>query len=312
MSAAKPAGRLPLDDVNVGVIGTGNLGQSLVKGLTVAGHPKALIHVSTRRSEKGRVVARNLGVTGHPRNRAVVDISDLLLLSVKPHQVLEVCEEIRPTLGTKPIISCAAGLTTTTIRAALGEDARVGRAMPNVAAAVGSGAAALWLPDGLDGDERADCVAVFEASGVVVELPTETLFDVATALVGSGPAFTCVFAEALADAAVFCGLPRDVAQHLTAATIQGSGRLLLETGEHPALWKARVTSPGGTTAAGLLALEEMGGRAAAMAAIVGATERARELGEIARQAVLDQDGAAGQDGSAIGTGTTDQDGDQDP
>ena len=284
----------------MGVIGTGNLGVALVKGLTASGHPKAQIHVSTRRTEKGRVTVRDLGVTGHARNRAVVDAADLLLLAVKPHQVLGVCEEIRPSLGTKPLICCAAGLTTATIRGALDEDARIGRAMPNVAASVGSGAAALWLPGSLEPEERASCRGLFSGSCVVVDLEDETLFDVATALVGSGPAFACVFAEALADAAVFCGLPRDLAQHLAAATLLGSGRLLLETGDHPALWKARVTSPGGTTAAGLLAFEEMGGRAAAMAAIVAATERCKELGEVARGAAPPH-----HNGS-------DSDGDQDP
>lgn len=284
MTGDSVAIRPALQGVSVGVIGAGNLGRALVQGLAAAGHPKADIHVSTRRTEKGRVAARDLGVTGHPRNRAVVDAADLLLLAVKPHQVLQVCEEIRPNLGAKALISCAAGVTTATIAGGLGPDARVGRAMPNVAAAVGAGAAAIWLPESIDGDERGDCRAIFEAVGVVVELPSEGLFDVATALIGSAPAFACVFAEALADAAVSCGLPRDLAQRLAAATLGGTGQLLLETGDHPALWKARVTSPGGTTAAGLLSLEEYGGRSAAMAAIVSATERARELGEIARLA----------------------------
>ena len=119
--------------------------------------------------------------------------------------------------------------------------------------------------------------------GVVVQLPKEGMFDVATALVGSGPAFTCVFAEAFADAAVADGLPRDLSLRLSAAMVRGVGTLLTETGEHPVTWKERVTSPGGTTAAGLMALERLGGRAAAIAAIQAATQRAQDLGEQARR-----------------------------
>ncbi len=241
--------------------------------------------MSTHRTEKGRVAARDLGVTAHPRNRAVVEASDIVLVSVKPQHVLSVCEEIRPTLGDRLLISCAAGLTTNTCRSVLDPGARVGRAMPSVSAAVGAGAAALWLPDTVDGDLRADVVGIFEAMGVVVELPSERMFDVATALVGSGPAFTCVFAEAFADAAVAAGLPRDVALRLSSAMIRGTGTLLTETGEHPVTWKGRVTSPGGTTAAGLMALERRGGRAAAIAAIQAATQRAHDLGEQARREV---------------------------
>jgi pyrroline-5-carboxylate reductase len=273
----------------VGIIGSGNLCRALVQGLAAGGHPNSAINISTRRTERGRVAARDLGVSGHPRNRAVVEASDLVLLTVKPNQVLQVCEEIRPTLGDKVLITCAAGVTTDTCLGALEDGARVGRALPNVAAAVRRGAAAIWLPDSVSGKERESCIALFEESGIVVELPNEVLFDVATALVGSGPAFTCVFAEALADAAVSCGLPRDLAQRLSAATVEGTGRLLAETGDHPALWKARITSPGGTTAAGLAILEEMGGRAAAMAAVVAATERAGELGDLARLAAKMQD-----------------------
>ena len=263
---------------SVGVLGCGNLGRALVAGLLDAGQPTATVHVSARRKESAERVAADLGVVAHPDNRTLVTSADVVVLAVKPDQVVEVCREVRRDLDARPLVTCAAGVSTARCRKALASGAQVARAMPNVAARVGHGTTALWLPPSLPPSDAEAARAVFAASGRVVDLADEGLFDVATALVGSGPAFVCVFVEALADGAVQAGLPRSVALGLARSVVRGTASLLEVTEDHPAVWKDRVTSPGGTTAAGLLALERGGLRGTMMEAIGAAARRARELG----------------------------------
>jgi len=263
---------------HVGVLGCGNLGTTLVRGLVAAGLEPGRIHVTSLPADGARAVAEELGVVAHDDNGALVEASNVILLTVKPHQVIGVCREVRRKLGQRILVSCAAGVPTARCTSALGTGARVARAMPNVAASVRRGSAALWLPGGLSEEERAACRGLLGASSTVVELPDERLFDVATALVGSGPAFVTVFVEALADGAVRVGMPREVAASLAISMVLGTATLLADSDEHPAVWRDRVTSPGGTTAAGVFALERGGLRAVVMDAVAEATMRARELG----------------------------------
>ena len=261
----------------VGLLGCGNLGTSLVRGLVAAGTEPERIHVTTEPPEGAEAVARELGVVAEPDNPALVRAVDLVILAVKPHQVPTACRGVATALGERPLVTCAAGVPVGRCVEALAPGARVGRAMPNVAAAAGAGSAAVWLPASLDATARRACLAVFAASGTVVELPDEALFDVATALVGSGPAFVCLFVEALTDGAVRAGMPRHLAASLAVSIVGGTAILLERSGEHPACWKDRVMSPGGTTAAGVYALERGGVRAAVMDALWAATARAGEL-----------------------------------
>ena len=273
MSAPLPDGR------SVGILGCGNLGTAITRGLLAAGQPPERVHVSTLRPDGALSIAAETGVIAHRGNGALVRAADVVVLSVKPGSVAEACRGIRRDLDEDTVvITVAAGIPTAVCREALKRSARVGRAMPNVAARVRRATTALWLPPEVPEADRAVVRAVFAAVGEVVDLPDEGLFDVATALVGSGPAFVCVLVEALADGAVREGLPRAQALALAASTVAGTGALVHETGEHPAIWKDRVTSPGGTTAAGLHAMESGGFRAAAIEAIAAATRRARELG----------------------------------
>jgi pyrroline-5-carboxylate reductase len=171
----------------------------------------------------------------------------------------------------------AAGITTRAIEDAAGEGVRVVRAMPNTPALIGAGAAAVCAGSAAGDEDLAWAEDVLGAVGVVVRVPEKAL-DAVTGLSGSGPAYVFLVAEALAEAGVLNGLPRDTAETLAFQTLLGAARLLADSDDGPAALRAAVTSPGGTTAAGLHALESHGVRAAFLDAVTAATGRARELG----------------------------------
>jgi pyrroline-5-carboxylate reductase len=181
--------------------------------------------------------------------------------------------------GCDRLLSIAAGVTIATLEDALGgpESVRVVRAMPNTAALVGAGAAAIAPGRDVTDDDLDWAEGILGAVGAVVRVP-EKLLDAVTGLSGSGPAYVFLVVEALVEAGVLVGLPRDVSERLTIQTLLGSARLLAETGQTAPALRAAVTSPGGTTAAGLRALERAGVRAAFMEAVAAATTRAREMG----------------------------------
>jgi pyrroline-5-carboxylate reductase len=213
-------------------------------------------------------------------NSVVATLCDVLVLAVKPHVVPDVLAEIRLALEPRHfVISIAAGITLETLAAGLGNPAHLARVMPNTPCLVGASAAGFATRNTRPNNEDAGLVArLFGAVGVAFHLP-ERLLDAVTGLSGSGPAFAYLFIEALADGGVKCGLPRDVAQSLAAQTVLGAAKMVLETGQHPGALKDAVASPGGTTIAGLHALERAAFRAAAMDAVEAAAKRAQELGK---------------------------------
>jgi len=202
------------------------------------------------------------------------EASDGAVLAVKPNDVRAACESLA---GTKRVLSIAAGVPISALEDALGTGVAVVRAMPNTPALVGAGAAAIAPGTAAGDDDLAWAESVLGAVGEVVRVP-EPLLDAVTGLSGSGPAYVFLVAEALIDAGVLAGLPREVSAALTVQTLLGSARLLAETGDTPEALRAAVTSPGGTTAAGLRALEAAGVRAAFLDAVQAATARSRELG----------------------------------
>jgi pyrroline-5-carboxylate reductase len=204
--------------------------------------------------------------------------ADGAIVAVKPGDVTGVCGALTAA-GCGRVLSIAAGVTLATLEGALGADVPVVRAMPNTPALVGAGAAAIAAgssasPDDLDWAER-----LLRAVGTVVRVP-EHLLDAVTGLSGSGPAYVFLVAEALIEAGVLAGLPRDVSVELATHTLLGSAQLLASSapGVTPEALRAQVTSPGGTTAAGLRALEARGVRSAFLEAVMAAAERSRELG----------------------------------
>lgn len=216
------------------------------------------------------------GVPAAPTNGAVAAQCDVLVLAVKPQVLPAVLAELKPLIEPRhTVISIAAGVTLATLSEGLGPVGRLVRVMPNTPCLVGASATGFATNDAAG---AALAARLFSAVGQAYQLP-EHLLDAVTGLSGSGPAYVYLFIEALADGGVRCGLPRNVAQALAAQTVLGAAKMVLETGLHPGALKDAVASPGGTTIAGIHALERAAFRAAAMDAVEAATKRAEELGK---------------------------------
>ena len=226
-------------------------------------------------------LVKERGVSGTDSLRQLVETCDTILLCTKPGDVPEVLREIA-TFGTVPkgilLISVAAGVTISSIENFIFNHARVIRAMPNTPALVGKGAAAFAPGTNANQEDVAFATDLLGSVGKVVEV-SEKLMDAVTGLSGSGPAFVYILIEALADGGVASGLNRDKALELATQTVLGAATMVHETGLHPALLKDMVASPGGTTIAGIAALEEHGFRNAAIKAVESATIRSIELGK---------------------------------
>lgn len=271
-----------LDGLRIGSIGAGAMGEALLGGLAAAGVPAAKLRATDPVAARREEVARSLGIAVGEDNGALARESDVVLLAVKPGLVARVLGALRKDAGTdlvRPLwVSIVAGVSLAKLAAELPAGARVVRAMPNTPALVRAGATAFAANAAATAADRAVAQALFESVGVAWEAPDEGLLDAVTGLSGSGPAYVFVFLEALADAGVRAGLPREAAHRLACQTVLGSARLALESGLHPGQLKDRVTSPGGTTIAGLARLEAGGLRAAVHDAVEAATRRSRELG----------------------------------
>ncbi len=263
----------------VGFIGGGNMGEALIRGLIGANLVKPdLITATDVRGDRAKELAEQFGVTAHSDNARCVRDADVVILAVKPQIMSDVLRDISPAVEPRHLlISIAAGVATATIRAALGKDARIIRVMPNTPALVLQGAAAVAKGKGLERDDLATAQEIFGAVGRVVVLDEE-LMDAVTGLSGSGPAYVAIVIESLADGGVKMGLDRATAMTLATQTVLGAAHLLLETGLHPGALKDMVSSPGGTTIAGISALEEGGIRTTFIRAVERATLRSRELG----------------------------------
>ncbi len=260
------------------------MGEALVGGLLRAGWAPAggVVVVETDAARRGELASAHPGwrvVDG----AAAAPGAEGAVIAVKPADVEAVCTALTGT-GVRRVLSLAAGVTLGSLEAWLaggggagGGPVAVVRAMPNTAALVGSGAAAIAPGSAAGEEDLAWAEGILEAVGTVVRV-TERVLDAVTGLSGSGPAYVFLVAEALIDAGVLVGLTRPVARQLALQTLLGSARMLVETGDEPATLRAMVTSPGGTTAAGLRALEAAGVRAAVLEAVVAATERSRQLG----------------------------------
>jgi pyrroline-5-carboxylate reductase len=266
----------------VGFLGAGQMASALAVGWAKAG----LLDVARSRAADPYPEVRDrfekaTGVQAVPTNAVVATLCDVLVVAVKPHVVPDVLAELKPALEPRHlVISIAAGVTLATLLDGLGGFRRVARVMPNTPCLVGASASGFATPEKRPNSNPDVAIVsrLFSAVGKAYHLP-EHLLDAVTGLSGSGPAFVYTFIEALADGGVKCGLPRDVAQALAAQTVLGAAKMVLETGQHPGALKDAVASPGGTTIAGLHALERAGLRAAAMDAVEAATKRAQELGK---------------------------------
>ena len=271
---------MTIKGLTVGFIGGGNMGEALIKGLLAASLvPATAIHATDVRLERLRELDRLYGIQVSSDNAEVVRHSDIIILAVKPQIMDVILKEIAPAVTRrKLLISVAAGVSTAKIRTVLHKDARLIRVMPNTPALVLEGVTAIAKADGLEPDDLDTAGEIFSAVGRVVVLD-ESLMDAVTGLSGSGPAYVAVVIESLADGGVRMGLDRITAMTLATQTVLGAAKLLLETGMHPGALKDMVSSPGGTSIAGVAALEEGGIRTTFIKAVERATVRSRELGQ---------------------------------
>jgi pyrroline-5-carboxylate reductase len=265
-------------NATVAVLGAGKMGglllQAFLKNHLFA--PENL-HATVQQEERASALAAQFGVDVSTDNVAAAQASDLILLGVKPVQVHDVVEQIRPALRPgKLLISFAASVKTRAIEEAAGMEIAVVRAMPNTPSMLAAGIAALCRGRFVTDEQMALAERVFEAVGRTV-IVDEKHMDAVTGLSASGPAFIYIILESLAEAGVKVGLPRDVATLLAAQTTYGAARMVLETGYHPALLKDAVTTPAGCTIDGILELEEGGLRVTLIKAVMRAAQRAKEL-----------------------------------
>ncbi|QDT36926.1 Pyrroline-5-carboxylate reductase [Stratiformator vulcanicus] len=219
------------------------------------------------------------GSTVAESNSEVIAKSDVIVLAVKPQMMAEVTTELKGDIDhAKLVVSIAAGVPIATFTRTLGGDCRIVRVMPNTPCLVGAGAAAYALGGQATDDDAALVEAMFATVGIAEQV-SESLLDAVTGLSGSGPAYGFEMIEALSDGGVAAGLPRETATRLAAQTLLGAAKMVLETGEHPGQLKDAVTSPGGTTIAGLRELETGGLRGVLIDTVLAASRRATELGQ---------------------------------
>ncbi len=255
------------------------MAEALIKGLVKGTFPAEQIVVSEPSAERRRLLQERYGVSFANDNRELVGECPLLLLAIKPQLLAVVADDFPAAFkGDRLLVSILAGVTTATLEGYFDGKPRVVRAMPNTPALVGEGATALCPGRFASADDLVAARHIFEAVGCVVQVG-EGQMDAVTGLSGSGPAYVFTVIEALADGGVREGLPRDTALNLAVQTVLGAAKLVRESGEHPALLRDKVCSPGGTTIAAVQALEDRGLRGALMAAVAAASRRSRELGE---------------------------------
>jgi pyrroline-5-carboxylate reductase len=263
----------------IGFIGAGQmataLGQGFVKAGLVAGEGLLASDPLAEARERFVEVTGGQATTD---NLEVASATDVLFLAVKPQQMARVLLELRGRIpAEKLVVSIAAGVRLALLAEGLGEEVRLVRVMPNTPCLVSQGACGYCLGDRASPEDGQLVEQLLSSVGVAYQVD-ERLLDAVTGLSGSGPAFVYVMIEALSDGGVRMGLPRAVATALAAQTLRGAAEMVLATGEHPGVLKDQVTSPGGTTIAGLQALELGGLRAALMAGVEAATRRSMELG----------------------------------
>ena len=273
-------GRSEVLNEKIGVVGAGKIGSAIARGVIRAGlATKEKVIASDVSDALRQSITQELGIKATADNSELCDFADIVILAVKPQVVDPVAKEIAKKVGkSKLVVSVAAGVPLTRIEANLSPGARVVRVMPNIPCVVGAGAA------GFAGGAHATAADLEKVGAILnsfgIGLPVEEKYlDAVTGLSGSGPAYVFLFMEALADGGVQVGLARDIALRLAMQTVYGAAKMALESNKHLGELKDEVTSPGGTTIAGLYAMEQKGFRGTVIDAVVNATRRSQELGK---------------------------------
>ena len=260
----------------IACIGTGAMGGAIMRAVCNKFDPNN-ITVSNRTLEKGKSFANDTGCRFADNNKDCIKDAKYIFIAVKPAFLSDLFAEINNDIPSDAvIISMAAGVKIEKLESFA--KARYVRIMPNVPAQIAKGMTALSCLDNITSEELSDITEILETAGKVEQVP-EKLMDCVTAVSGSGPAFVFMFIEAMADAAVRCGMPRKQAYTYAAQTVMGSAALVLETGKHPGELKDSVTSPAGTTIEGVAALESNGMRNAVIEAVTASYNKSVSLGK---------------------------------
>jgi pyrroline-5-carboxylate reductase len=273
---------MSLAERRIAFIGGGAMAEALAGGLIAGGIPAAQIRIAEPRPERCAELRERHGVAAGADYADAVRDSDLVVLAVKPNVIPTALAALRAEdldLASPLWVSIAAGVRLASLEAGLSAEARIIRAMPNTPALVGAGATAICGNARVNASDRSDARSLFESVGITWEADAENLLDAVTGLSGSGPAYVFLFLEALIDAGEQAGLPREAAEQLASQTVYGAAKLALESDSAPVRLREQVSSPGGTTLAGLAALDEGGFREILARAVAAATHRSEELGE---------------------------------
>lgn len=268
----------------IGFIGAGRMATALARGFVGARlvKPEQLLASDPSADARAAFAREAPGAQISVESSPVVAVADMIWLAVKPQKMSEALAEIRGTIRPEAlVVSIAAGVTIERIAAALPDGQRIVRVMPNTPCLIGRGASAYSLGGHATKRDAGLVGKLLSAVGAAFEVP-EGQLDAVTGLSGSGPAFVYTMIESLTAGGVAAGLPADLSAELAARTAAGAAEMVLATGETPAVLRERVTSPGGTTLAGLAVLEERGFSAAVAAAVTAATRRSEELGRGAK------------------------------
>ena len=262
----------------IGFIGAGNMAEALIRGLISSGLFKSGQILISDISKKRASHIKSTYKVKVTNNSQLAEDSDIIVLAVKPNQVSKVIKEIANDITSKKVlISIAAGIKTSSISDLLNNKSKIVRVMPNTPALVLSGASVFYCNENVTLRDKKQVQKILESVGLAIMVEDEGLLDPVTGLSGSGPAYVSIFIEALADGGVKMGLPRYMAHKLAAQTVYGTAKMIIDADAHPAQFKDKVSSPGGTTIEGVHHLEKGGFRSSTISAVEAATRRSKEL-----------------------------------
>lgn len=261
----------------IGFIGCGNMGEAMLNGIIDSFDNSDKIYVFEKNEERQKELKKKYGVNISPTPLELVNSSEMILVAVKPNIFSLVMDEIKSAVDdTKVIISIAAGVTIAAIEEGLGDHAKIIRTMPNTPAFVGSGMTSMSPNKNVTPEEATIAKQILEGFGEVEEIP-ETLIHSVIGVSGSAPAYVFMFIEAMADAAVLAGMPRNKAYKFASQAVMGSAKMVLETGMHPGALKDMVCSPGGTTIEAVAELEKTGFRSSVISGMRKCMEKSEEM-----------------------------------
>lgn len=261
----------------VGIIGTGNMGESIIKALLKSGVKKDELLFTEAKKDRAAYIKKTYGIRDVKKASELAKLSRYLILAVKPQDAKKVLPAIGPFIDdSKIIVSIMAGITMSNILSLTGKPVKIVRMMPNIAVKVGKGVIGIAAATSVTGEELKTAAALFSPLGITIEVGEE-LMDAVTALGASSPAFFLLFLESMIDAGVKIGIPRDKSKAISMQVIKGTLAMMEEEDMHPTVMREMITSPGGTTITGLATLEDKAFKGSIIEAIEKTCKRAREL-----------------------------------